>query len=149
MKPVTALRWINAPLEQVFQTVADISTYANAVPHIVRVEFLTDQRFGVGTRFRETRVMNGKEASTGLEVMELVDNEHIRLVSDAGGTVWDSTFRVKSDGQHTELRLTMEIRPYRLLAKWLIPLIRKTVIQGVENDMDCVKRFCEQRSEMS
>ena len=46
------------------------------------------------TRFRETRVMKGREASTVLEVTEYESPRRIRLVSDEGGTIWDTVFTV-------------------------------------------------------
>ena len=56
--------------------------------------FLSEVRTGVGTRFRETRLMHGKERSTELEVTEYVENERVRMVADTDGTVWDSVFVV-------------------------------------------------------
>ena len=65
MSRTTVSRTIDAPIERVFNAVADITEFSKALPHIVNVEFLTDSRLGVGTRFRETRLMRGKEAITG------------------------------------------------------------------------------------
>ena len=99
MTRTTITRTIEAPVEAVFEAVADISNFARAVPDIARVEFLTESRVGVGSRFRETRVMRGREASTVLEVTEYVRNERVRLVADAGGTVWDSLSTVVGAGE--------------------------------------------------
>ena len=138
-------RTIDAPVEAVFEAVADISNFSQAVPHIARVEFLTERRVGVGTRFRETRLMRGREATTELEVTEYVRNERVRLVSDAGGTVWDSLFTVtpEGDGRSTRLDLVMEAKPYRLLARLLVPLIKGVVAKAVTADMDAVKVWLE------
>lgn len=141
------VRTIDAPVETVFEAVADISNFSRAVPDIVRVEFLGDSRVGVGTRFRETRVMKGREASTVLEVTEYVRNERVRMVADAGGTVWDSLFTVtavgEGDGGRTRLELVMEARPYRVMARLMVPLMRGVVAKAVEGDMDAVKGWCE------
>ena len=138
-------RTIRAPAEAVFEAVADISNFSEAVPHIVGVEFLTDSRVGVGTRFRETRKMGKREASTVLEVTEYVKNERVRMVSDAGGTVWDSLFTVTpvGDGRSTRLDLVMEARPYRLMARVFVPLMRRVVARAVAGDIDAVKGWLE------
>ena len=139
-------RTIDAPVEVVFEAVADASNFSKAVPDIARVEFLGESRVGVGTRFRETRVMRGREASTALEVTEYVRNERVRLVADAGGTVWDSLFTVVGvgeGGRRTRLELVMEARPYRLMARLLVPLMRRVVAKAVGGDMDAVKGWCE------
>ena len=141
------VRKIDAPVKAVFDAVADASNFSRAVPDIVRVEFLGESRVGVGTRFRETRVMRGREASTVLEVTEYVRNERVRMVADAGGTVWDSLFTVmgvgEGDGERVRLELVMEARPYRLMARLLVPLMRRVVAKAVEGDMDAVKGWCE------
>ena len=143
MSSTKVTRLIDAPVDVVFRTVAQIENFSKAVPHIVNVEFVSDVRVGVGARFRETRLMMGREASTVLEVTEYVENERIRLVSDEGGTVWDSVFTVSSVNGGTELTLEMEARPYTFKARILTPLIKGVVRRGVTSDMDAVKEYCE------
>ena len=136
-------RVIHAPIEKVFQTLARIEHFSKAVPGITNVEFLTEQEYGVGTRFRETRLMNGKEASTELEVTELEENEHIRLVATAGGTVWDTIFFVAPEGNDVQMRMQMDARPQNLASKVFTPMILGVVAKAVESDMDAVKQYCE------
>ncbi len=139
-------RTINAPVDTVFETVSDISNYTKAVPEIMRVEFLTEQKTGVGTRFRETRRMGKREATTELEVTEFVRNERVRMVSDAGGTVWDSVFTVtpEGDGGGTRLDLVMEARPYRFISRLFVPLMKGAVAKAVAGDMDALKAWLEE-----
>jgi len=143
MARVTVTRVVDAPEDVVFRTVADIGHFSQAVPHIVNVEFLSDVRSGVGTRFRETRVMNGREASTELEVTEYVENDHVRIVSEAGGTVWDTVFTVSPVDGGTELTMVMDARPRTLSARLAVPLMLRMVKGAVAKDMDAVKGFCE------
>ena len=72
MASVTVSQSIDAPIEVVFNTIADINQFSQAVPRIVKVKIVSDVKSGVGTRFRETRVMKGREATTELEVTEYV-----------------------------------------------------------------------------
>lgn len=147
MTRITTKRTIDAPVQRVFDTVAHIENFSEAVPHITNIEFLTESRRGIGTKFRETRLMRGKEAKTDLEVTEYVDGQSIRLVSDAGGTIWDTVFRVRPAGDATELGMSMTAEPYKMLAKLVTPLIKGMVAKAVEADMDSVKAYCESRSE--
>ena len=142
---VACRREINAAASKVFDTVANIENFRRAVPDIVDVEFLSEQRAGLGTRFRETRMMRGKQASTTLEVTEFQQDQVIRLVSDEGKTVWDTVFQVTPLGAgQAQLEMNMDCRPYSMLSKLLIPLVLKIVGQAVEKDMDAVKQHCEQ-----
>ena len=143
MSRMTIKRTIHAPVDLVFKTVSDINNFSRAVPHIVSAEILSDTKSGVGTRFRETRLMNGKEATTVLEVTEFVENDRVRMVADSHGTDWDSLFTVKPAGESTDLELTMDARAHKLLPKLMNPLIKGMVQKAVEKDMDAVKAYCE------
>ena len=136
-------RDIQAPAEQVFETVAHIEQYTRAIPDITDVQFLSEQKTGIGARFRETRKMGKREATTELEVTEYVKNERVRMVADAGGTIWDTVFEIADKGDRTEMTMTMESRPYKLLAKVFNPLIGPMIKGAVGKDMDAVKSFCE------
>jgi uncharacterized membrane protein len=132
MGQVKVTKTINAPVELVFQTIADIRNFSKAVPDIVSVEFLTDQKMGVGTRFRETRMMYGKEATEELEVTELVENDQIRILADSHGVVWDSLFTVEENGDATELTLVMDMRPHKLMAKIMTPLMKGSMKKALK-----------------
>ena len=136
-------RTIDAPADFVFRTVAEIENYSKAIPHIVDVEFLSDVRSGVGSRFRETRLMMGREASTILEVTEYVENDRVRIVSDEGGTIWDSVFTVSPVDGGTELTLVMDAAPYTFKSRILTPVMKLVIRMGLVKDMDAVKEYCE------
>lgn len=137
-------RTIAASSAVVFQAVSDVSNFAKAVPAIRRIEFLSEVRNGVGTRFRETRVMGKRNAVAEMEVVDYAEGERICLRSDEGGAVWDSTFTVAPVGNdRTRLDLVMTARPYRLLAKLFVPVARGMVAKAVASDMDALKAYCE------
>ena len=136
-------RYIKASIDKVFQTVSNIENFSKAIPAIVRFEYLSDKNQGVGTKFRETRLMGKKEQSTDLEVTEYAGNEYIRILSDTHGTTWDSIFSVKPVDDQVELTLTMEAKAHGLLPKLINPLIKGLVKKALENDMDLLKSYCE------
>ena len=140
---VTVTRRIAAPVDVVFRTVAHVEQFSQAVPHILRVEFLSEVKSGVGARFRETRRVMGSEASTELEVKEYVENERVRMVSEAGGALWDTVFTVAPDGEGTALEMVMDAQPRSASARMTLPFIIGVVRKAVEQDMNAVKSFCE------
>lgn len=143
MSTITVTRAIAAKPERVFDTVAHIENFAEVVESIINVEFLSEQRTGVGTRFRETRLMKGREATSTLEVTEYEPHRRIRLVSDEGGAIWDTVFTVKPMGASTELFMVMKAKPYKLLARLMTPLFSGLVRKAIKSDMDAVKAHCE------
>lgn len=143
MKSIHCSRTIDAELGRVFQVVSDVRNFRQAVPHIIRIEFTTERQAGIGTRFRETRVMHGREHTVELEVAEYVENETVRMIADAGGTRWDTHFTVSQVANGTKLDLRMDISPQTWIARVFNPLIRGMVVRGVESDLASVKDFCE------
>jgi len=145
MSKISVTTNIDAPVEKVFQTVADIRNFSKAVPEIVDIEMLSEVTAGKGTHFRETREINGREASTELEVTEYVENKHIRLVADSHGTVWDSVFTVSEADGRTELKLVMEAKPYKLLSRLMNLFMKGFMRKALQKDMEAVKSYCESR----
>ena len=146
MTTYTSTRKIAAPVNLVFDTVSQITNFSEAIPQIVNVEFLSEQKSGLGTRFKETRLMNGREATTELEVTEFVPNERIRLVSDAGGTIWDTVFTVQPAGDQVELDMVMNASAYKFTSRIMNIFIKGFVQRALEQDMDAVKEYCEQKN---
>ena len=147
MGRATTSQTIHAPLTTVFDTVAHIENFSKAIPDIVNVEFLSDVRSGVGTHFRETRLMRGKEVSVELAVTEYVENDHIRIVSDTHGTVWDTVFTVEpAGGGGVELTLVLDANARKFLPRLMNPLIKGMIRKAMERDLDAVKAFCEEEA---
>lgn len=143
MKTITVTKNINSPVEKVFNTVAHIEEFSKTVSNVTKIEFLSEQKTGAGTRFRETRLMKGKEASTELEVTEYIKNEKVRLVAENIGTVWDTTFTVKAEGGGTLLTMAMDAKSNNFFAGIMNTMIRGMIAKEVEKDMDAVKVYCE------
>jgi uncharacterized protein YndB with AHSA1/START domain len=140
---ISLQRQVNAPMEVVFDAIAHIENFSQAAPHIVGVEYLSEQKRGVGTRFRETRRMGKREAATVLEVTEYQPPERVRLVSEAGGAVWDTLFSVRAANNGTVLAMEMTATANNLVSRLLLPLMRKPIASAIETDLQAVKEWCE------
>jgi uncharacterized protein YndB with AHSA1/START domain len=143
MARIETQRTIRAPREELFDATAHIEEYAEVIPHITAVEFLTDQRVGAGTRFRETRQMGRRSATTELEVTEYERPARVRLVSEAGGATWDTTFVYTNTEAGTDVHMVMDIQPRTFLARIVTPLIKGSVAKAVGADIDAVKQHFE------
>ena len=146
MTRITVARRIAAPVAIVFGAIADIEKLPETNPGIVSVEFLSNARRGLGTRFRETRRMQQKELVTELEVTEFTENERARMVADTHGTVWDTVFEVTPSGDHTELRITMDARPHALLPRVMTPFLKGFFKKGIEKHLDSLAEYCASRA---
>lgn len=139
-------RTIAAPPDVVFAAVADVQHFSRAVDDIERVEFVSEIRAGLGTRFRETRVMRGREATVELEITEFAPPERVRFLSEAGGVQWDSVFEVEAAPDGSTLSLVMEATPLTVAARLMVPLMKGMVRKAIAADMDAVKAYCEEPS---
>ena len=70
----------------------------------------------------------------------------MRLVSDAGGTIWDTIHTVSLKGEATALSKVMDARPYRLKARLFNSLISRMICKATAADMDAVKAQLESQS---
>ncbi|NBC66667.1 MAG: hypothetical protein GVY07_13555 [Bacteroidetes bacterium] len=143
MSKIKVTRQIQAPADEVFEMISDIRNFKKAVTDIVDVKFLSEIKSGVGTKFKEIREFKGRETATVLEVTQFVENDHVRIVSDTQGTIWDSLFTVLEKESGCKLTLEMEARPYKFLSKLMVPLMKGFVRKALEKDMDAVKDYCE------
>ena len=139
-------RTIASPADKVFAAIADVRQFSRAVENIERVEFVSDTRAGLGTRFRETRLMRGREATVELEITEFAPPERVRFLSEAGGVRWDTVFTVAAapNGEGTHLAMVMEATALTLPARLMMPLMKGMVRKAIAADMDAVKTYCEE-----
>lgn len=102
-----------------------IATPDNApriMPTVKSMVKLTEGPVGVGTRYRETRLMNGKEERAELEVVEYVPGERYAMRNLTAGieTVYRYTFHPEAGG--TRVDLVCEVRAHGF-KKLLLPLV--------------------------
>ncbi len=145
MSTTSTTLFIGAPKAIVFRAVSDIANLPNTADAVQRVEFLTEQRRGVGTRFREVRLHRGQEMVTELEVVEF-GADHCRMVADSHGTVWDTRFVVRDAEGGTHLDVTMEARPKNPLAWLMNKLFAKMYKREMEKHFVEVRAWCEAQS---
>ncbi len=143
MTRAVIIKRIAAPVDRVFATLADLQSFKRAIPHIIDIEYLSERRQGIGTRFRETRLISGRRSTTELEVTEYEPNDRIRMVTDSHGTIWDSIFALRGVDGGTELTLTVDAKAHQLFAKLANPMVMPAIRSAVESDLDLVKAYCE------
>ena len=78
-----------------------------------------------------------------LEVTEYESPKRIRLVSDEGGTIWDTVFTVAESASGSTLTMVMNARPHKFLARIMTPLMQRMIAKAIESDMDAVQEYCE------
>lgn len=119
---------VPAPPERVFHVLTDIDN-ARWLPGLVSVERVGDVRQGVGMRWRETRVMRGKEATEELEVTHYHPPSHFGVrIDGTRGSVGRGTYafdyRLAQRVGGTEVRMTGRIDGLLPgMLRWMSPLL--------------------------
>ena len=137
---------VNAPLEKVFDVFTDFMHAAERVEGITKLEVLTNGPIGKGTKFRETRVMMGKESTEEMEITDFQPNESLRVEANSCGAHYQTDYTFHQNGDSTNVKMSFEGKPVSFAAKLMSPmflLMAKTVRKCLIDDMTCLKRFAE------
>ncbi len=132
---------IYAPLARVFSLFSDFAQAPQRVRGIVRIEMLTPGPIALGSRFRETRIMFGREASEVMEICAWAPDRHYTIGCTSCGCRIETTFRFQVEESRTRVDVSLVARPLTFAAKLMSPmtaimmgpLMRKCVEQDVED----------------
>ncbi|MGH3312978.1 MAG: SRPBCC family protein [Streptomyces sp.] len=103
---VTVERRIAAPVGRVWEALTDIEGSPRVLSGVERVEMLSEGPFGVGTRWRETRRMLGKEATEEMYVTASEAPTRYVAEADSRGVHYVSEFVLTPEGDDaTAVRL--------------------------------------------
>lgn len=140
MRTLTMSTRIEAPPATVFALATDLERMAGRIKGITKIEKLTAGPVGLGTKFKETRVMFGREATETMEFTAYEPNQRYTLSADSCGAHFDSTFSFKPDGKGTLLTLELQLEARSFFAKLMRPLsalmmgpMKKCIMQDIED----------------
>ncbi|MFI4917470.1 MAG: SRPBCC family protein [Phycisphaerales bacterium JB060] len=148
---------IDAPQERVFAAVSDFPNAASMVGGIDSVEMLSEASdgtpIGVGTRFKETRTMMGKQAVEEMEVTEYDPPRAYTLSAISCGMKFDSRVTCleenPGEGRGGGCRLSYDIKSeaQSLVAKVVSPvmgvMMKGMMRKAMERDLADIKAHVE------
>ncbi|MRG93396.1 SRPBCC family protein [Polyangium spumosum] len=145
----TSEHHIDAPPERVFAAMANPEGFGDWMQGFVRAERVTPGDFGVGTEFRETRKMFGREATEHFEVTTCEPGKRLGLrVDGTKGTTGKGEYRFVYDfepaGTGTLLRTSAVIEmPGGLFTKIIGKLMGGAFKKACDKDLDALKAYVE------
>ncbi len=152
-KSVVVERRIAAPVDRVWDALTDLENAPNVLSGVDAVEVLArspEGGFGVGTRWRETRRMMGKQATE--EMYVTASEAPVRYVAEASshGAHYVSEFALRADGPDaTTVRMTFSAEPpggvVGLLTKIFGGLGTRAVAKAIAKDLADVAAAVEGR----
>lgn len=141
MAKIVVERTIAAPPERVFAAATDIHRWPEIVPAIEKVEVLTPGPMGVGTRFRETRRMMGREGTEEMTVTSFDPPRGYVLGAQSHGCRYRTELRFEPAGAGTRMVFDFSAEALTFGAKVMMFLMKpmmKKAAQMCAKDLDAI-----------
>lgn len=140
--------YIEQPVERVWQAITDIENCQSMISGIIGLEVLyqPDNQF-VGLKWKETRLMFGKEATETMWVTDAVENKYYQTRAESHGSVYISRLSVESQGSGTVLTMAFTGQAQSLIMKILsllmTPFMKKPMVNMLDQDLQDIKVYLE------
>ena len=146
MPGLSVTRSISAPPETVWAVFTDLPKAAERLSAVNAVEVFTDQPFGVGTRWRETRTMFGREATEDMEITAVDPGRSYTAEAASHGSHYTSRFDFAPTGTGTVVTFSFNSESHGLMrivgaAMW--PMLKGKMTKELRRDLDDLAAYCE------
>lgn len=137
---------INGTPEKVFDVFTDFENATQNLSGVEKIEVITDGPVGVGTRFRETRIMFKKAHTEEMEVSVFEPGKRFEVKAGGCGCEYLTSFNFNPSGSGTSVDVEMKITPVTFFAKVMSPLARLmsgSMKKCFQKDFDDLKSVVE------
>jgi carbon monoxide dehydrogenase subunit G len=142
MAGFSATEWIAASSEVVFAFMQDVQHFPEVITSVVRAEKLTDGPVGLGTRFRETRKVNGREVSAEIEVTTYEPPRRYSATSTQSGITATYHYTLTPEAGGTRIDLQADVSASGL-KKLLLPVVVRFMKKEDEDHLQQLKAAVE------
>jgi carbon monoxide dehydrogenase subunit G len=134
--------WISRPPQDVFDFITTPDNAPEVVPSVKAMVKMTEGPTRVGTRYRETRVMRGKEQHAELEVVayDRATRYAVKNVTEGIETVYQYVIGPEADG--TRVRLVCQVKAGGA-KKVMLPLVVAVLKKEDGDHLQRVKKVLE------
>ena len=142
---------IAKPKESVWAVITDFKNCAKVISAIIDLEILEQPPAGlVGLKWKEKRLMFGKEATETMWITEAVKNDHYCTRAESHGSVYLTTLSLKESGHNTVLDMTFSADAQSLLVKMVSAcmsvFIKGSMKKALRKDLEDIKRYTEEHN---
>lgn len=147
------VRRIEASSERVWAVLTDLDRASEVLSGVTRIERLGGPGYAVGTRWRETRTMLGKEATEEMEVVGIEPGRSTTIAAEAGGIASRTVFALEPDDDRTGIGTLLRMRfagtlqtmswVQRVAAKLTAPIGMSVTRKAMQQDLDDIAAEAE------
>lgn len=138
---------INASKEQIWTFVTDHTKWVNHIQAIMAVEVINASETFLGFKWKETRMMFGKEADEVIWVTELVENEYYKTRAESHGSIYITSVTIEPSKNGCLLKQEFEGQPQKFMGKIMMGLMggmmKKSTEKALYVDLQDIKKAVE------
>lgn len=116
---LTLERSIDAPTDAVWRVLTDLEGTAAVLSGVTRVERLAGAGYSIGTRWRETRTMLGREATEEMEVVGIEPGRSTTIAAESHGMRYRTEFTLEPTGGGAGTLLRMRFSGAHESPSWI------------------------------
>ena len=144
---ITVSEKISAPRERIWNIITDIDTWSDTISGIVAVEVINRPESGVvGLKWRETRVMFGKEAVETMWISAAEPNSWYETAAENHGALYSTRLSLEDSSDGVTLTMTFSSRATTFVSKLMSImgfLFKGTMRKLLQEDLADVRRAAE------
>lgn len=139
---------IKKPLEEVWRAITDFENCSNYIQSIVNLEVIDQPKDTlIGFKWRETRVMFGKEAIETMWITDYTENEFYETRAESHGSVYKSRLTLERIGEKTKLTMSFSAEAQTFFVKVFSLcigfMLKGSMKKAVTKDLNDIKNHLE------
>ncbi len=145
-------RDVSASADVVWTIMTDLENAADTISAIQSIVILSEpQEFGVGTRWRETRTMFGKQATEEMSVTKVDFGTSYVVEAESNGARYTTIMQVVATGEHSsKISMSFGAEPTGTMAKVMGATVGKlfesATRRALAQDLDDIAAAAEART---
>jgi carbon monoxide dehydrogenase subunit G len=141
---------IEKSIEDVWKAIIDFENCSNYINSIVDIEIIENPKDTlIGFKWKETRVMFGKEATETMWITDYVENNYYQTRAESHGSIYISRLSLERVGENTKLTMSFAGEAQTFLTKILSVLmgfmIKGSMKKALLKDLNDIKKHLESK----
>ncbi|WP_108672439.1 SRPBCC family protein [Peribacillus acanthi] len=137
---------IKKNIQEVFSFTINMENSNKIMPNVKQTEKITEGPLAEGTKFKETRVIRGREAAAIIEFIKLIPNKAFSVKSVTQGIEVIYHYRFNEVAEGTKVDFECEVNASGIMMKLIKPLFIKILKKEDGDHLKNLKKVVEEES---
>lgn len=138
---------IRASKEDIWTFIVDHRKWVENIKAIIAVEVIDQSTTFLGFKWKETRVMFGKEADETMWVTDVSENNFYKTRAESHGSIYITTVTIEEKDGYCILTQEFDGQPQKMIGKIMMGIMggmmRKSTEKALYDDLLDIKNFIE------